>query len=287
MSKGGGGDKKITKRYAPYIEAHHTNFLQTVQNRRDAVINASPFSGYTDIEVNDAFFGTGCLISSFPSLYDMFGKFMAGFDVETLWGNLASDVLNKSEADAAVAAEMKIINEQTDVKLAEFQIKMRNLNTVASSSFVAGKAVIEDERVKALSRISGNAKFQLIPDIQNRFNAALNWNKETIRVYAEAMKSCFMTKTDVDEGNYTFDVRDKLWPFTVLAFERAALGALQGATFQKTMAPRERSLLSKGLLVASYTVTGAYIGSAWGSPVGTVIGGVVGFIIGLAMIFLE
>ena len=74
--------------------------------------------------------------------------------------------------------------------------------------------------------------------------------------------------------------------FTVLDFERAALGALQGATFQKTMAPRERSLLSKGLLVASYTVTGAYIGSAF-PGVGTIIGGIVGFIVGLAIIFLE
>jgi len=286
MSKGGGGDKQITKRYAPYIEAHHANFLNMVQENREAVISNSPFTLYTDIEVDDTFFGTSYLISSFPSLYDMFGKFMAGFDVETLWGNLARDVLNKSEADTAIAAEMKIINEQTDVKLADFQIEMRNLNAVASSSFVIGKAVIEDERVKALSRISGNAKFQLIPNIQNRFNAVLNWNKETIRIYAETMKSYFMTKTDVDEGNYTFDVRDKLWPFTVLDFERAALGALQGATYQKTMAPRERSMISKVLLVSSYTVTGAYIGSVI-PGVGTVIGGVIGFFVGLAMIFLE
>jgi len=283
---GGGGDQRTEIRYAPYIEAHHADFLDVVQSSRKAVINDSPFASYTDIEVDDAFFGAGYLISSFPSLYDMYGKFMAGFDVETLWGNLARDVLNKSESDTAIAAEMKIINEQTDVKLAGFQIEMRNLNAVASSSFVIGKAVIEDERVKALSRISGNAKFQLIPNIQNRFNAVLNWNKETIRIYAETMKSYFMTKTDVDEGNYTFDVRDKLWPFTVLDFERAALGALQGATHQKTMAPRERSMISKVLLVSSYTVMGAYIGSA--TPgMGIVIGGVIGFFVGLAMIFLE
>ena len=286
MGSSGGGDKQITTRYAPYVERYHSSFLSTVQSKRNTILNNSPFADYVDIDVDNAFFGAGYLISSFPSLYDMFGKFMAGFDVETLWENLARDVLNKSEADAAVAAEMKIVNEQTDSKLAEFQIKMRNLNTVISSSFVAGKAVIEDERVKALSRISGNAKFQLIPNIQNRFNAVLNWNKETIRIYAETMKSYFMVKMDVDEANYTSDVRDKLWPFTVLDFERAALGALQGAGYQKTMAPRERSLLSKGLLVASYTVTGAYIGSAIPGA-GTIIGGVVGFFVGLAMIFLE
>ena len=286
MGGGGDSDKQITTRYAPYVERYHSSFLYAVRNKRNTILNNSPFANYIDIDVDNAFFGAGYLISSFPSLYDMFGKFMAGLDVETLWGNLARDVLNKSEADAAVAAEMKIVNEQTDSKLAKFQIKMRNLNTVISSSFVAGKAVIEDERVKALSRISGNAKFQLIPNIQNRFNAVLNWNKETIRIYAETMKSYFMTKTDVDEGNYTFDVRDKLWPFTVLDFERAALGALQGATHQKTMAPRERSMISKVLLVSSYTVMGAYIGSA--TPgMGIVIGGVIGFFVGLAMIFLE
>ena len=286
-SNGRGGDKQITKRYAPYIEAHHADFLNVVQGTREAVIDDSPFTSYTDIDVESALFGTGYTITLFPSLYDMFGKSMAGFDVEILWGNLARDILNKPEMDAAVIAEMKIVNEQADSKLADFQIKIRNLNAVTSSSFVVGKAIIEDERVKVLSRISSNAKFQLIPNIQNRFNAVLNWNKETIRIYAETMKSYFMTKMGVDEGNYAFDVRDKLWPFTVLDFERAALGALQGATYQKTMAPRERSLISKALLVMSYTVNGVYIGASIGGPPGAIIGGVIGFCVGVATILFE
>ena len=123
MGSSGGGDKQVTTRYAPYVERYHSSFLSTVQSKRNTILNNSPFADYIDIDVDNAFFGAGYLVSSFPSLYDMFGKFMAGLDIETLWGNLARDELNKSEADAAVAAEMKNVNEQADSKLAEFQIR--------------------------------------------------------------------------------------------------------------------------------------------------------------------
>ena len=77
---GGGGGSSSSPytwseiRYAPYVEARHYNFLNTVYSSRVAAINNSPFAAYTDIEVDNAFFGAGYTISSFPSLYDMYRK---------------------------------------------------------------------------------------------------------------------------------------------------------------------------------------------------------------------
>lgn len=276
-------------RYAPYVEEHHAAFLDLTHAKALAILEDSPFDGYVPVEIDDAFFGIGYAISNFPSLYDMFGKFMAGFDVEILWGYIFEDSLNTPEINSATSAEMKLVDDNI-VKdtLPDFQIMMRKINSVVSSSFVIGKSVIENTRVKALSKISAEAKFQMIPGVQEKFNASLNWGKKTVTTYAEAMKLYYMTKMHVDNSNYNFDAQNKLWPFTVLDFERAALGALQGTVnFQKVMEKRKRSTLSGGLLIASYAVTGAYVGYAIGNVVGAVVGAIIGAIIGLAVVLLE
>jgi hypothetical protein len=99
-----------------------------------------------------------------------------------------------------------------------------------------------------------------------------------VTVYAELMKLYYAVKTDVNEANYSFAAKDKLWPFTVLDFERAALGALQGAINEK------RDVA--GASTAAKTISGALSGAALGAQVsggnpyatgaGAVIGGLAG-----------
>lgn len=292
--------ERIELRYAGYIEDKHEGFLDKISDKRNLIINDSPYDGYIPVDIDSAFFCVGNTISVFPSLYDMFGKFMSGFDVEKLWHYIFGDSLNATEINSGISAEMKLVDDDvTKNILPDFKIMMRNINSVVSSSFVIGKSVIENARIKALSKISSEAKFQVIPRVQERFNASLNWGKKAVTSYAEAMKLYYMTKMDGDDVNYTFDVKDKLWPFEALDFERAALGTLQGtSTWDKTeekydpitkrwILRGERSTISKLLVIANYTVTGAYIGSMISPGWGTVIGAVVGFVIGVAYVMLE
>jgi len=48
------------------------------------------------------------------------------------------------------------------------------------------------------------------------------------------MKFYFAVAMDLDNKNYEMAAKAALWPFTVLEYETAALGALQGATNSKT-----------------------------------------------------
>ena len=48
----------------------------------------SPYLDYEGIAIEAAFFSAGYTIASFPSLYDMYGKFMAGLDVDTLFSQI-------------------------------------------------------------------------------------------------------------------------------------------------------------------------------------------------------
>jgi len=261
---GGGGTPANTQsmiRYAPYIEERHTNFLTTVYNKRVDAISNSPFSGYTDVEVDNAFFGAGYTIASFPSLYDMFGKFMAGLDIEALWDQTYEDTINSSVVSDLVSAEGALLDDEIETtSLPRLRVGMRDINSVIASTFVVGKSLIEDARTKMVAKFAADLKYRLIPIAQERWQTHLNWNKLVIGTYAEIMKLYFSAKTDIDEVNYAMAAKNTLWPFTVLDFERAALGALQGATNQKTDVA--------GASTASRVISGALSGAAMGAIVG-------------------
>lgn len=266
---GGGGssqpaDTSTTVRYAPYIEERHKDFLNTIYAERQNAIGDSPFIDYVDIEVDDAFFGAGYTISSFPSLYDMFGKFMAGMDVEALWTQVYNDTVDSPVVSTLVTAEGALIDEEITINsLPRLQTGMRDINAVMSSSFVVGKSLIEDTRTKMIAKFSADLKYRLIPVAQERWQSHLNWNKLVIGTYSEIMKLYFSAKTDVDEVNYSMKAKHLLWPFTVLDFERAALGALQGATNSKTDVA--------GASTMSRVLGGALSGAAMGAMIGSQI----------------
>ena len=148
MGGGGGSAPAYTWseiRYAPYIEARHSDFLLSVYSARIGAISNSPFANYTDIEVDNAFFGAGYTISSFPSLYDMYGKFMAGLDIEALWTQEYNDTIDSSVVNDLIAAEGALIDDEIETtSIPRLQTGMRDLNSVMSSSFVVGKSLIED-----------------------------------------------------------------------------------------------------------------------------------------------
>ena len=227
---GGGGDSKTEIRYAGYIEEKHKDFLNTLAAQRESDIDNSPFTGYTELEVDDAFFGTGYLISSFPSLYDMYGKFMAGLDIDVLYSQIFEDTVNAPEINSLVAAEGVMMDDDIDMSvLPRFQTGMRDINSVMSSSYVCGRAAIEDARVKALSRFSAELKYRMIPVVTDRWRTHLDWNRHTVMLYAEIMRTYYQVKTNVEEHFYNIQELDAKWPWTVLGQERAGLGALQGA----------------------------------------------------------
>ena len=289
-SSSSSGDQTTTVRYAPYVESYHTNFLATVSSNRNAIINSSPFAGYTNIPVDEAFFGTGYIISSFPSLYDLYGKFMAGLDIEALWDQVLDATVNSVVVKDLISAQSAMMDEDITINsLPRLKTGHRDINSVMSSSFVIGKSIIEDAKTKALALFSADLKYKLISIADNRWRAHLDWNKNVVGMYSEIMKFYFSTKTDIDEVNYSMAAKNKLWPFTVLDFERAALGALQGATNTKTdvAGASTTSKVLGGALsgaamgamigsnfntAATSTTAASTAGSAWGAGAGAVLG---------------
>lgn len=262
---GGGGSSKTTIRYAAYVEYRHNNFLRDVYTNRVAAIADNPFSDYDDIVIDAAFFGSGYTIASFPSLYDMYGKFMAGLDIEELFDQTFEDTVNSSVVSDLVSAESSLMDDDIEANvIPRLQTGMRDINSVMGSSYVIGRAIVEDARVKSLSKYSAELKYRLIPVAESRWQSHLQWNQNVVGIYSEIMKFYFSAKIDVDDINYSMAAKSVLWPFTVLDFERAALGALQGATNQKTDVA--------GASTAKRTISGALSGAAMGAQIGSSIG---------------
>lgn len=278
---GGGGGENIV-RYAPYIESKHSTFLNTSESYGNSLrpASASPYSNYTELDFADAFYGSGYAISSFPSLYDMFGKFMAGLDIEALFDQVLNDVQNASTIQAAVVAHRDLLDDDIEQTiLPRFQEGMRDINAVMSSSFVIGKGIIENARVKKLAEFDADLRYKLIPVASEIFAKHLAWNQGVIGTYLSVMQLVIQTKFDSDGRNYEMLAKDKLWPFTVLEQERANLGALQGAMSSTA----GQTGVSTGAKVLGGALSGAAAGASIGSVVpgiGTAVGAAGGAIVG-------
>ena len=286
MGKGGGsGDVKTTVRYAGYIEDKHKVFLDEIVVRRTAAIDNSPYSGVATIASDDGFFGVGYTLASFPSLYDMYGKFMAGLDVEDLYTQIYGDLMEGPVTHNLVSAEAAFLSDELESDtIPRYEVGMRDINAVMSSTFIIGKALLEETRLKAVAKYSAGLQYALLPIAAQRWQAHLEWNKGVVAVYSEIMKLYFSAKMDVDSHNAEMLAKNRLWPFTVLDYERVAIAAMQGATKTTTD--------SAGSSGASRAISGALGGAAMGAmagakigavggPMGAAIGGAVGLIGGL------
>lgn len=283
-----GNLSKETKRYAPYIENAQYRFFAVMASNRDVALAANPYDGYAFDYADSSFFSIGYVMANFPSLYETFGKFMAGMDIDYLWHKavdaiLTPDEIKQSIDEKAVALDQKILTET----LPKYQHEMRDLNAVNTSTYCIGKSAIEDGRVKELGKISMEATAGLLPSLEKNWLETLNFNTDVVKRYALIMKGYFTSRITSDEGFYHNSVEEVLWPFRVLEHERKGLFALAPNT--KVAAQQQAGFMQspagKWVSVVSWALTGAQIGSEIYPGWGTLIGAVVGAVLGIGMNF--
>lgn len=275
---GGGGDQEITVRYPEYVEEHHSTFLDLVAEYRDLLIDDSPYVDYDGIDYSDGFFGSGYVMANFPSLYDMYGKFMAGLDIEVLFTQILDDSINNTAIDNRVSAHAAYLDDDLEYNAwPRVATGMRDINSVIASTFVIAKDELEKNRQKVLSAYDAELRVRMLPVAVQRYGIHLNWNNSVITTYTQMMQLYFATALDINNHEFDIWAKDKIWPFTILEYNRAAIGALTGA--QTTKGPDGPSPLARGL-------GGALSMGAAGWQAGGPLGAGVGAALGLAAAFL-
>lgn len=273
-SSSSGGTNINYIRYAPYIEDHHKTFLDNISSEVSQAIVQSPHEGLEDFTIDEGFLGAGYLLSDFPALYDMFGKFMAGLDIDVLADQMLESAVGNETINNLVAAEAAILDDHVSTKiLPKFLTGMRDINAVSSSSFVIGKANIAESQTKAIEKYSSELRYRMIPIATDRWRAHLDWNKDVIRGYSDLLKFYLAARIDTRDQNQRYKVKDALWPFTILDFQRAALGALQGASNSKSSVEGDEP--SQLMAALGGGLSGAAAGAGFGVP-GAIVGGVLG-----------
>lgn len=289
MSGGGGGDGEGTIRYAPYLEDAHQDLLDKVSDAVGSALTAglggvNPYGEHSPLDLSAGFFGLvdggGTYeIQSFPSLFDMFGKFMAGFDVCALWGDMYEEVVKGPEISAAVAAHSAILQDDIDTTvMPKFLAGMRDINAIQSSAFVVGKGLISAGHVRSVNEFQSKIRLNAIQLTATLWSRHLDWNSEVSKMYAELFKLYYAAKMDMGRMDMEFDVKDKLWDLGVLDHSRAAIGAMAGAPAAKM---GEDSGSSGGGVLGgamSGAATGAMVGGPWGALIGGIIGAAASFL---------
>ena len=288
---GGGGTQTI--RYAPHIEQAHKRLLDesggvippSIFRELNNLYNQSIYKDYEKYDIDDAFFGRipgdpdkTYEIRNFPSLYDMFGKFMAGLDVHVLWSDVYEDVVHGPEIAAAVSAQSELLDNEVRTKvLPQFLAGMRDINAIQSTTFVIGKAIIANGQVRDMNEFQSRIRLSAIELSGHLWRSHLDWDKSVIAMYLEMTKLYYATRIDVDHKQLEYASKDKLWNMDLFDEPRAVLGALNGAA-----AATQKNKPSQ----AVSALAGALSGAAAGAPAGP-YGAAAGAVLGLGASFLQ
>lgn len=283
---GGGGDSTV--RYAPYLESAHGRLLDhegsdepvvSFIDAFNAVVGTSPYGTYGQIDVDEGFFGMRTddpsltyEMKNFPSLWDMFGKFMAGLDVHALWGQMYNDVVQGPEIENVVNAQSALLQDEIDTTvMPKFIAGMRDINSVQATTFIIGKAMIQDAHVKSINSFAAKLRLHAI-DISNaQWSKHLDWNQSVVGTFSEMFKLYYASKMDMDRNNLEYQAKDNMWDINLFESARGFLGAMSGTA--ATASKNEPSQTSKAIGGAlAGAAAGAQTGNPWMIAAGAAIG---------------
>ena len=247
----GGGDSDVTIKYADYIHDAHKFLIQNevyggekfVKEILDMDIYGSPYYDYAQArpdddparlfpypDIDDAMFSVGYTITSFPSLWDMYGKFVAGLDIEVLYEQIYEDMVNDPAINAAIGAEATYLDDESNrTSIPKITAGMRDLNAVMSSSFIYAKALIESDKLKMISKFSAALKMRAMELAVQRWAKHLEWNHNTVEQYMRMQQLFWGLRQEWVDKVTEMAKKDKLWPFEVLDCQRIIIATLNGA----------------------------------------------------------
>ena len=270
MGSKGGGSSESTVRWAPYVEAAHIELIENYQTYRtwalvpDPIkglynwdysggLISSPFRDFVPLDIEDIFFGTGLDVSSIDPIYDKYDQLITQLDLNASFNAIFADTVNGTVIDNLVSAQAtKLSDDLEQVAYPRFECGLRDINSVISTSFTMGRAVMEQGRTKALAAYDAELRYRLLPLVVERWKATIDWNKLSFDEYVNTLKFYVTLKDELD--SHTMEIRSKnsLWVFTILEYERGAAAALAGPQ----TATNEVKGASKGQQIAGGVMMG-------------------------------
>ena len=289
---GGGGDSEEgstenTIHYAEFWESALSDYLnhsgadrisKSVFGAINDALGQSPYTEGEWLSPANGYLGSSYTLGDFPSLFDMYGKFMAGLDVHVLWEQTYAGLRASPAVSDSIEAEgQRLSDDLEQVQLPRFHAGMRDIGAVNSTAFALGRALLEDSRTKALEDYSAKLQVGLLSESTRMWTAHLEWNKSVILAYHDLHQGFQSQQREANAQNLEFLAKDRLWDLSLYETGRAVLGTVSGAAGTTPNSVSEPSQTQKAL---SGALSGASFGTAIGGPVGGLVGGALGGIAG-------
>lgn len=232
------GDTEV--RYAPYLESFHEDICYMSVAVKGAMWDNSPYRYYDDTfwgntnslqnAVDNAYFSAGYIITDFPSLWDMFGKYVAGLDIESLYDQIENSMVNSTAIDNAVIAEDAYLEDDLNqTAIPKINAGYRDIGAVMSSAFIYSKTLLQANKQKVIAKYDADLRMNAMNLAQNRYKLHLDWNQNVISLYSNLNKLYWATKFDWVQAKTEMDTKHYMWDYTILDHHRAIIGALNGA----------------------------------------------------------
>lgn len=293
---GGGGSSGVVD-YPQYMKVQHENMMDggdftstsyvhftastcLMQKIEDAVTN-SPYSG-------EVAFDPDADITAFLALVTTLEGKVASLEA-TSYDDLvttASGSLDATLIDAAMTAHGDALDDRlnSDV-LPRFQVGMRDINAVVSSSFVVGQAVIEAFNTREVADFGAKLRLEnhglIVSGVRDQIQlviAKLTYRDTVTKVGLEARRMKAVLKKEELKEQLDIDDKNITWGIELFQHGANMLSSISGAAVSKERMPSTGASVLGGAL--SGAAAGAMVGSSAG-PYGAAIGGVIGGIGGL------
>ncbi len=293
-SGGGGNSGKIE--YPVYMQTAHSDWLDNTgaDSMTSSIVDlmkiahgSSPFSGLTVYDPDTR-------ATVFEDAVDDFSTFVLAMEPGTDWTTAIStvtsyidaSVLDDTTLDAEVAAHDAIIDARlTDTILPRFQIGMRDINAVVSSSFVIGQSNLEAQAQLDKNKFSADLR---LSNYKQRNDMIMNSTKEALNLFIhkaeyfkianhyliEAARIKMVMKNEELGQQIEIDEKDTVWDMSVYQYGGNVLASIAGAA--AATRGNQPSTAQKALGGAlSGAAAGAAIGAA-GGPIGAGGGALLG-----------
>lgn len=257
MGSSTAANTEMTVRYSPAVENAYQQLIwftyenNLVNNAMEAEPNIFPLTDFA---------GAFCDL-----YYNYFRPRVLDIgDVRDHLIGTQEDLVDSSVIDNQVAAHYQYLEDNINqVVLPKIRAGMRDIGAVMSSSFIDAQALVEVNKLKAVSKFSADLKLKMLEIAQDTWIKWMEWNWKVVNYQVNVLDLYYKVGSNYTKLWNDVAVGNELFPFTVLDQVRAIVGALNGA--QAARSGKETMAMSGIQTTAAYVGVAANVASIAGS----------------------
>ncbi len=295
MSGGGSGSAGggSASEYPTYMQDRHGSWLFVVEAMMDDAraggspfLAIDPYNPVTEVtNMNTAVQEYQAIVSAMSYCDD----WQAMMDCAKT--KIDGDIVDEATADANIDAFGNLIDDQiTSEVIPRFEAGMADINSVISSAFVIGRALIEDGRDKAVIKYGTDLKLQNYKQRNEMIMTSAESMKalhlqyiENYRVYValivEVGRITIVANVEYQNQTADFADRDARWDLEVFQYGSNVMASVSGGTVAPGKASPNQGMSALGGALSG-AASGAMIGGSMGGPKGAVAGAIIGGAVG-------